>query len=102
MHSLGDISSNDLYDLPVNGLDVLTIKVRPRDVCGLHKLSATVLKRLSINISPCDVIESVDIIYERGLPGMYGFGKKFLNGMNVLNELGMESAQEHTLSWYEF
>ena len=54
---------------------------------------------MSINFRPHDVIESVDVTSESGLPGLNGLGSESdLNGLNGLNKLGSESSQEHTLS----
>ena len=85
--------------MSVNGLDVLSINICPREVHILHEFSVTVPKRLSVNVHPRDVIESVDIRSESGIPGMNGLGpESSLNVLNGLNGLGTESAQEHTLS----
>ena len=97
------MSNNDFYDLSINGVDVLSITVCTCDVHGMHKLSVTGLKRLPVNIHLCDVIESVDLMSESGLPVLNGLGPEFsLNVLNGLNELGLESSQEHTLSRSEF
>ena len=55
MHGINELSDNGLYNLSVNGLDVLPISDCPFDVCGLHKFSVTGLKILSANVHPSDV-----------------------------------------------
>ena len=74
MHGIDMLSANVLYDLSVNGLDVLSINLFPRDVHGLHAFSVTGLKRLSVNVFPRDVIESVNVLSESGLPDLNGLG----------------------------
>ena len=97
------MSNNDFYDLSINGVDVLSITVCTCDVHSMHELSVSGLKRLPVNIHLCDVIESVDVMSESGLPGLNGLGPEFsLNVLNGLNELGLESSQEHILSRSEF
>ena len=79
-------------------MDVLSINVHPRDIRGLHELSVTSLKRMSIKVHPCDVRDYLDIISEHGIPGMNGLGPELApNGLDGLNGLGPESSQEHTL-----
>ena len=60
--------------MSVNGLNVLFVNVHPWGVRGLHELSATSLKRLSINVCPRDVRESVDVMPESGIPVINGIG----------------------------
>ena len=93
MYSLDEMSSNSLYNLPVNSMDVLSTNVRPHDVRGLQKLSITGLKRISINVRPHDARESMDVKSDIGMPGLNGLGPEYtLNGMNGLNGLGTELA----------
>ena len=75
IHSLGKMSTNALYYQSVNSLNVLSIKIRPHDVCGLHTFSVTDLKILSINDHPRYVREYMDVVSESGLTGMNGLGK---------------------------
>ena len=70
-------------------MDVLSINVCPHGVRGLHELSVTGLKILSVNVHLCDIRESVDVISESSLPGMNGLGlESSQNVLNVLNDLG--------------
>ena len=87
----------------VKGLDVKSINVSPRGVCGVHKFFVTGMKRLSVNVCPRDIRESVGVTPDSDLPGVNGIGQElYLKGMNDLNGIGLESDQEHTLSRYEF
>ena len=95
MHGLDDPSAIGLYDLSVNGLDVLSINVHPQDVRVLHGFSVTGLKRLSVNIHTFDVRYSLDVTPESSLHGLNGLGTELVfSGLNVLNDLGPELAQE--------
>ena len=61
------------------------------------------MKILFIKVLPCDVGESVDVTSKSGITGMNGLVSEFsLDGLNFLNGLWSELAQEHTLSQYEF
>ena len=55
MYGLDGLSVNGLYDMFVNGLDVQSINVCPRDIRGLQKLFVTGLKMLSLDVRPRDV-----------------------------------------------
>ena len=74
MHSLDELSSYGLYNLSLNGMDILSIIVFPREVHGLHKFSVTGLKILSVKVFPRDFRESVGIMLNSGLPGLNGLG----------------------------
>ena len=52
VHSLDELAANGLFNLSINGMDVISINIHPRYVRGLHKFSVTGLKRLSVNVSP--------------------------------------------------
>ena len=86
MHGLGNLPANIIYDLYVNGMDVLSININTCDVRRVHEFSVIGMKRLSIIVHPCDVREYVDVISESGIPGMNGLGPELaLNGLNDLN-----------------
>ena len=89
MHSLNDLYANDMYELTVLGLDVISINFIPCGIRGMHKLSITGLKIMFVNICPLEVRDSVDVTLESGLPGLNVLGPELsLNGMNGLNVLG--------------
>ena len=89
MHGIDEISANGLYDLSINGLDILFINFFPHEVNGLHEFSITGLKILPINVCHHDVRECVELMSESGLPGLNGLWLEYyLNGMNGLNVLG--------------
>ena len=88
MHGLDEISTNCLYYLYENGLDVLYIKVLPHDVRGMHKFSVSALKILPVNVCSSDVIDSVDVTSESNIPGLNVIGPELtLNGVNGLNAI---------------
>ena len=62
LHNLNEMSSNGLYDLYVNGLNSLSIKVCPRDVHGLQNLFFGGLNELLIHICPHYVGDSGDVM----------------------------------------
>ena len=74
MHGIDELSDNSLYDLSLNGMDVLSINVRPCDVSGLHKFSVTILKILSVNVCPRYVREFVYVMSNSYLPGLNVLG----------------------------
>ena len=82
IHNLNEMSANSLYDLSVNGLNILSINVHPFDVSGLHELSVNGLNTLSAHICKRGVGESGDTTLESGI-----------NGLNVMNGLGPELVQ---------
>ena len=70
-------------------MNVLSINVRPCDIRSLNEFSVTVLKIMSVNVCPRDVIDSVNVTSESGLPGLNGVGiESSLNGLNGFNGLG--------------
>ena len=88
MYSLDELSAKSLYDLFVNDLDVQSINVRLRDICGLHKFFITGQKRLSGNFRPRDVRESVDATLEIDLTGLFCLVlESVLNGLNGLERI---------------
>ena len=53
------------------------------------------MNELSVKVTHCEIKESKDLTSESGQHGMNGLGKESdLNGLNVLNGLGPESALE--------
>ena len=89
VNGLNELYYHGLYDLSVNGLNVLSINVRPCDIRGLNEFSVTVLKIMSVNVCPRDVIDSVNVTSESGLPSLNGVGtESSLNGLNGFNGLG--------------
>ena len=88
MHSLNDLYANDMYELTVPGLDIISINFIPCGIRGMHKLSITGLKILSVNIHPRDVRESVKVTSESDIPGLNGLGLEFsMNSLNGLKKL---------------
>ena len=59
VHGIDDLDDNGLYNLSINGLDVISINYFPLDLRGLHEFSVADLKRLSVNVCPRYVRESV-------------------------------------------
>ena len=55
MYGLDELSVNGLYDLFFNGLDIQSINFRPCGIHDMHEFLVSGLKRLSINVCPCDV-----------------------------------------------
>ena len=55
MYGIYELSTNGLYDLLGNGLDVQPFNIHPSDVCGMQKLLVTSLKILFVNVFPRDV-----------------------------------------------
>ena len=98
VNGLNELSANGLYNLIIIGLYVISINYHPHGVQGMHKFSATGLKRLSINVRPCDVQEPVEILLYSDIPGLNGLGMElYLNGLNRINCLGSEFPSNRTL-----
>ena len=89
VHVLNDLSANGLYNMSANGMNVISIRVRPLDIYSLNGLSINGINVPSVHVRPCDVGESGDITPESGVHGLNdlnGLGlESTLNGLNSLN-----------------
>ena len=92
-----------MYDLSINGLNVLSININTRGICVLYELSANVLNSKSVHVYSRYFGDSEEVTSESGLHGLNVLNGlrlesalNVLNGLNLLNGLGTESAHEHS------